>query len=84
MIKPLFDQVQIEVKKAETMTSSGIILTQKDDQKLEQATVLAIGPDVEWLKVGDEILFKAYSSDTIELNGVELSFVKEENVLATI
>ena len=84
MIQPLFDQLQVEIEEAETVTSSGIILASNEDVRLEKATVLAIGPDVTVVQVGDEILFKAYSSDTIELDGVELSFVKEENVLAKV
>lgn len=84
MIQPLFDQIQIDIKKAETVTSSGLILSENKDIKLEQATVLAVGPDVTTVKVGDTILLKAYSADIIELNKEEISFVKEENVLATI
>ena len=83
-MKPLFDKVLISIEKEATHTSSGIILVNNDDKKLEQATVLAIGPDVVTLQVGDTILFKSYSADTIELNGKEISFIKEEDALAVV
>jgi chaperonin GroES len=82
MIYPLFTQLQIIIEKAETMTSSGIILAGKEDEKLERATVVTVGPDVMAIKPGDTILFKAYSSDNIMLDGQEIAFVKEEDVLA--
>jgi len=79
---PLFNNVLIEIQKQETVTTSGIILTTAEDKKLEKATVLAVGEDCTKLKQGDTILFKSYSADTIELNRKEITFIKEEDVLA--
>lgn len=78
---PLFDKIQIEVHKTETVTSSGIHLATEQD-KLEEATVVAVGSDCTVLKPGDSILFKSYSEDTIKINDKEYSFIKEEEALA--
>jgi len=83
-MNPLFDKILIDIQKAETVTSSGIILSRNEDQKLEKATILKLGPDcISTLQEGDTILFKSYSSDAIELDGKEYSFIKEEDVLCT-
>lgn len=82
-MQPLFDKVLIGVEKAETMTTSGIILTRKEDEKLERAVVLALGDDcTSRVKVGDRVVLKGYSYDTITLDGEEFSFIKEEDILA--
>jgi len=81
---PLFNQVLIEIKKKELVTSSGIHLATAEDGKLEEATVIAVGDDCVKLKAKDRILFKSYSTDTIKLGGEDVSFIKEEDVLAII
>lgn len=82
--KPLANNVLIKIEKADSATKSGIILTSEQDKKLEKAEVVEIGKDVKLVKKGDIILFKAYSPDTINLDDEELSFIKEEEILAKI
>jgi len=81
---PLFSNVLIEIQKQSTVTSSGIHLAVSEDKKLEKAIVLSIGEDCTKLKVGETILFKAYSADTIELDQKEITFIKEEDILAIV
>lgn len=81
MITPLFNLIQIEIAEAETVTASGIILDTKAE-KLEKATVVAVGDDVVRVKTGDTILFKSYTSDAITIDGKEVAFIKEDDVLA--
>lgn len=83
-IKPLFTNVAIEIEKAPDKTKFGLILTSEQDKKLEQATVTALGDEVTVVKKGDKILFKGYSADTIVLDDKEVSFIKEEEILATL
>lgn len=84
MIKPLSDRILIEVEKKAEVTSSGIYMPETDDEKLERAIVVEVGDEVTNVKKGDAILFKGYSADTIDLEGEEVCFIKEEDVLATI
>lgn len=49
---------------------------------IEKATVSRVGPDVETITEGDIILYKSYSPDTVEIEGKEYVFIKEEDVLA--
>lgn len=80
---PLFDKVLIEIESAkDEVSSSGLILIKKEDEKLEKATVIEVGEDCVKLKKGDIILFKSYSIDTIKLKDKEYSFIKEEEAFA--
>ena len=53
-ILPLFANIIIQRDVSELKTESGIYLTNTDDA--DKATVIAIGPDVKAVKVGDVIL----------------------------
>jgi len=83
MITPLGNNIQITIEKAETVTSSGIILARENTEKLERSTVLAIGEDVTRVHVGDVVLYKSYTSDTMSIDGEDVAFIKEDDVLAT-
>jgi co-chaperonin GroES (HSP10) len=51
---PLSDKVIVERIEGEKTTSSGIILKRSDE--VDRAKVLAIGPDVSEVEVGDVVL----------------------------
>lgn len=82
--KPLSSNVLIKIEKADEKTKSGIVLISEQDKKLEKAEVIEVGKDVKLVKKGDTILFKSYSPDTINIDDEELSFIKEEEILAKI
>jgi chaperonin GroES len=48
------------------------------------ATVVAVGPDVKSLSIGDKIVYKEYSTTELKINDTEYLIVKEEDVLATV
>lgn len=84
---PLFENVLIEVEKVEeAKTASGILLPKEEGKKLEKAMVRAKGSEAlnDHIKVGDTILLKSFSYDTVELEGKEYSFVKESDILAVV
>lgn len=80
-MKPLFTNIQIEIAKPKKM-QGGLILPDATEKRLEKAKVIAVGADVSVVKKGETILCKSFSTDTIELDGQEYSFIKEEDVLA--
>lgn len=84
---PLFENVLIEIEKVtEAKTASGLFLPSEEGKKLEKATVRAKGKDTKnkHIKVGDTILLKSFTYDTVELDGKEYSFVKESDILAVV
>lgn len=82
-IQPLANNILIDIEKAPEKTASGIIIPGMEDKKMEVGTVVAVGYDVDILiEKGVKILFKAYSADTIELEGKEYNFIKSDDILA--
>ncbi len=79
-IKPLADRVVATREEAKTQTASGIYLPDSAKEKPATATVVAIGPDVKQIKVGDNIVYKEYAVTEID----DYLIVKEEDVLATV
>ena len=83
-IKPLADRVVAVREKAQTKTASGLYLPETSKEKPIVASVVAIGPDVKTIKVGDKILYKEYSTTEIKIDDTEYLIVKAEDVLATL
>lgn len=90
LLKPLTkDEVMSQQKK----NNFGIILPDNDKkEKSEQGIVVAVGEGemVEGkripvsVKVGDTVVFSKYGYEEIEIDGEELYFIKEDNILAVI
>jgi chaperonin GroES len=83
-IKPLADRVVAVREQAQTKTASGIFLPDNAKEKPVVATVVAVGPDVKSLSIGDKIVYKEYSTTELKINDTEYLIVKEEDVLATV
>lgn len=83
-IKPLADRVVAVREEAKTQTRAGLYLPENAKEKPVIAKIVAIGPDVKNLKVGDKIVYKEYSTTDLKIGGDEYLIVKEEDVLATL
>ena len=55
MLSPLKNNVIVELIEKEKVTSSGIVLASADPTEVNRGKVLAIGPEVEDVQVGDEV-----------------------------
>ena len=83
-IKPLADRVVAVREKAQEKTVSGLYLPDSSKEKPVMATVVAVGPKVEQVAVGDKIVYKEYSTTDLKINETEYLIVKEDDVLATV
>ncbi|PLS81088.1 molecular chaperone GroES [Candidatus Saccharibacteria bacterium] len=83
-IKPLAERVVAVREEAKNQTTSGLYLPDSAKEKPVSAKVLAVGPDVKQIKVGDRIVYKEYSPTELKISGTEYIILKEEDVLATI
>lgn len=83
-IKPLADRVVAEPVEAEAKTASGLYLPGNAQEKPKMAKVVAVGPAVKDIKVGDSILYEDYSNTDVKIDGKKYIIVKEEKVLATV
>ncbi len=83
IIKPLGKRVLIKQVEQEEVTKSGIVLPgTASKEKPITGEVLAVGKDVEDVKVGDKVIFEKYTGTEVK-DGDELFLILDiENVLA--
>jgi len=82
-IIPLKDRILVAENNSETKTESGIILEGANSvRESKRATVLAIGPDVKDVKVGDVILLEWNKAAVVKVGDTQRAMIKEENVVA--
>lgn len=82
IIKPLNSNVLI---KPEEEKISETIITLDDDKKTpEKGEVLAIGEEVENVKVGDKVIFIKYSPNEVTVEEEEYMIINEDDIIATI
>ena len=81
-MKPLNNNVLIEIPDAESVTASGIHLPgNKKKKKVEEGVVIDAGTATT-VKKGDTIYFKNYSVSRIEKDDKTYGFIPEDELLA--
>lgn len=93
MIKPLYNNVLLKKVEASNKTSSGIIISQKEENE-EFALVEAVS-DVKEVKIddkiyemplkkGDKVMYKKYSGTEVKDGDQEYVLIKAEDILAIV
>lgn len=83
--RPLGKKVLVAENKRENQTASGIIL--EGTQGLGESktgTVMAIGPNVAEVKVGDKILLDWSKAAVTTVDGAQRVIILEENIVAVL
>ncbi len=81
-IVPMNDRVLVAENKRENKTESGIILEgTRGTAETAKATVLAIGPDVKEVKVGDVVLIDWSKASPVKVGDVQRAMIKEEFII---
>lgn len=83
-LKPLGDYVVAQAEEAESKTASGLYLPEGAKEKPKTSVVVAVGPAVQGVKVGERIVYKSYSQTEVKVGKEEYILVKEEDILATV
>ena len=89
---PLADRVIVKQVEAEETTKGGIILTSAAQEKPQIFEVIAVGPggvidgnEVEMtVKTGDKVITGKYSGTQVKIDGVELTIVRQQDILAIV
>jgi co-chaperonin GroES (HSP10) len=85
IVTPLKKKVLVAENKVEQTTESGIILdgtTSNRDSK--QGTVLAVGPLVTLVKVGDVIMLEWNKAQVVKICDAQRVIVDEDNIVAVL
>ncbi|HWT55704.1 MAG TPA: co-chaperone GroES [Candidatus Microsaccharimonas sp.] len=83
-LNPLGDYIVAQVEEAQSKTASGLYLPEAAKEKPKTSKVVAVGPLVKQVKVGDRIVYKSYSQTEIKVEKDEYILVQEQDVLATV
>lgn len=70
-IKPLANEVQLKIDEAK----AGSLNMESVVSAVEIGEIIAIGEDVKGLKVGQKVLFKAWSCDIVTVDGKRYYFI---------
>lgn len=85
MIKPLKKRVLVAQNKAETKTASGIIIDDAGSLRdSKTASVIAVGPEVTLVNVGDKILIDWTKGFVVKIDGIERVVVEEEHIVGIV
>lgn len=92
-VKPLGGRVLVKPLEDEETDSGLIIPATADKEKPEQGTIVALGTgkvdddgkEIPFnVEVGDRVMFKQYSPDEVEMDGVTYLVIDESDILAVI
>uniref|UniRef100_A0A1A8F8T0 10 kDa heat shock protein, mitochondrial n=1 Tax=Nothobranchius korthausae TaxID=1143690 RepID=A0A1A8F8T0_9TELE len=87
---PLFDRVLVERLTADTVTKGGIMLPEKSQGKVLQATVMAVGPgsvnqkghlQSMSVKVGEKVLLPEYGGTKVVLDDKDYYLFRDGDIL---
>lgn len=94
MLRPTGDNLILKPLDKESVTASGIIIPETvDKERPERGEIIAVGPGkllengtrkAVDLKVGDQVVFKKYAPDEIEIEKQKFLIVSESDVMAVI
>ena len=84
-LKPLTDKVLVAENNSETKSESGIILDHANSvRESKTGTVLAIGPDVTEVQVGDKVLLDWSKASVVKLGDAQRVVLKESDIVAVL
>jgi len=84
--QPLGERVLVKVKEAQTTTASGIIIPDNaSKEKPNEAEVIAIGPDVKHVEVGNNVMFSKFArSADLTIDGVDYLVMEVSEILGVM
>lgn len=83
--KPLKSNVLVAENKSENKSESGIILDHANSvRESKTGTVLAIGPDVTEVRVGDKILLDWSKASLVKIDDAQRVVIKESEIVAIL
>ncbi|KAF7998688.1 hypothetical protein HF325_006872 [Metschnikowia pulcherrima] len=93
-LKPLFDRVLVQRMKPALKTSSGIYIPEKNQEKLNQGTVVAAGPGVTdvstgklipvAVQAGDKVLLPNFGGSPVKVGEEEYLLFSDREIMAKI
>lgn len=84
-IQPMSDYVVVQAEKAATKTASGLYIPGGAQEKPKSAKVVAVGSDVDEVKVGENVIYKNdYEATTVKIDKEDYVIVYKKNIIAIV
>lgn len=85
MIKPLQNNVLLEIVEEEKKTSIILATAEEDTRPTRKGKIVAIGEKVSLpIKVGEVVLFRPFGFDDMEVDGKKYLIGQETNIFAKV
>jgi co-chaperonin GroES (HSP10) len=81
MIKALGKKIIVELIEKEAVSAGGIVLTRTDSDEVTRGIVLAVGPEVVDISMGDVILANWNKGQKMKVQELDAYVVSEEDVV---
>ena len=83
--RPLKDKVLVAENNSENKSESGIILDHANSvRESKTGTVLAIGPDVKEVQVGDKVLLDWSKASVVKVGDAQRVVLEEADIVAVL
>ncbi|HLB66483.1 MAG TPA: co-chaperone GroES [Candidatus Saccharimonadales bacterium] len=84
-IQPMVDYIVVQPEESATKTASGLYLPDSAQEKSKIAKVIAVGKNIEGVKVGDRVVYKnEYEATIVKIGNDEYTLVFGKNIIATV
>ena len=93
-LKPLEDKIVLQVEKETEKTSAGgLIIQTMQEEKPQEAIVLAVGPGITFgngekmvpdVNVGDKVLFSKYQGTEVTVDNEKYLIISYRDILAVL
>jgi chaperonin GroES len=84
-IQPMAEYVVAQAEEAASKTASGLYLPEKAQEKPKTAKVVAVGADVDNVKVGERVIYKnEYEATKLDIGKEEYIVIFKKNIIATV
>jgi len=80
-IKPIRANIILEAVKKDTVSKGGIVLASADREEASRGKIVAIGPDVTIVEVGQVILPNWQKAKKVKYENIEYWIVDEEDLV---
>jgi co-chaperonin GroES (HSP10) len=85
IIKPMKKKVLIAENKGEVKSTAGIILDDATSiRESKTGTVMAIGPDVTLVTVGDVVYLEWNKAQVVKIGDAQRVIIEEDNIVAVV
>lgn len=81
ILKPLGNNVILELIEKEKLSAGGIVLSKSDPMEANRGLVLAVGSEVTELAIGQEVLPNWNKATKSKYDNQELYFVSENDIV---